>query len=130
MFGGEQHDSRFVDPGAVDPVNGFSGVRFYPWRRRRNSIPGQPVDVRRIVERNENPLRPVLKIPAALGVVFVIAADEISDYRIGNALTLDQPGAAAVQAEPAIDGRHVRPFGHCLFNDVIHVSMAALSIRR
>ena len=90
------------------------------------------------LEFDVDALGAVLKIPAALGVGFVVAGNEVDEFAVCEqrafgsgasageaALGLGRvvahvPLAAFVQAEPAVAVGDVGPFAHGLLNDVIH----------
>ena len=113
-------DTCVVDPRAADLRYRASRVGFDALRRAWIRVPQQAVNERRVIERNEHALRTILEKPAAALVVLVVAPDKIGDDRIRDALALDQPVAAPVERQPAIDGRDIRPLGHSLLDDFVH----------
>src|SRR5258708_11392546 len=75
-------------------------------------------DEGRIHEPHVDALRSVLEEPAAPRVRLVVAADEFPQRRVADPLERlsrarapDQPVAAAVKREPAVDRRNIRPLG-------------------
>jgi hypothetical protein len=121
VFAFDQDNAGIIYPRAVNLLHGARGVRFHALQRAGTRVQEQPIDERRVVESNEHALRPVLEKPAALIVMLVIAADEVGNDCVGYPPALDEPMTAAVEGKPSIDRRHIRPFGHSLLNNIIHV---------
>jgi hypothetical protein len=71
-------------------------------------------------------LRPVLEVPAAARVDGVVAADEGAQRRVADAgegaagSLPQQPVAAPVERQPALDRRHLRPARHRAQHGGIH----------
>src|SRR5688572_22218057 len=77
-------------------------------------------DERRIGEPDVDALRAILEEPAAACVGGVIARNELAQRDVADALALDQPVAAAVEIQPAIDGGNVRPLGQAANDHLVH----------
>src|SRR5690242_5179107 len=116
----EEHRTRVVEERRFGGAHGGAGVREQPLTRVV-----EPVYPGRVVERHEHALRTILEIPAALFIGRVIPADELPDRGVGDAFeapryALDLPVPAAVEREPAVHRRHVRPLQHAADHDVVH----------
>src|SRR6185369_6533308 len=59
MLAFDQYDAGFIDPYAIDLSHRALGMRLQIQCGTRPEVPGQAVHVRRVVERNKDPLRPV-----------------------------------------------------------------------
>ncbi|MNV53467.1 hypothetical protein D3C71_1456190 [compost metagenome] len=100
-------------------------------RQQAAVVVAQAKHERRAVQAHEDPLRPILEIPAARVVMFIVAVDEVQDLGVGNgfaraalpglALRMQAPPAASVQRQPAKHRRHVGPAGECVLYRLIHV---------
>ncbi len=80
----------------------------------------------------------ILKIPAALWIGHVVAADELDEFfvlqlralAVGKvaqglgALVAHVPMPARIQAQPAVTSGHIWPFGHGLFDDIVHQGLS------
>src|SRR5690625_1416257 len=72
----------------------------------------QMQDPRGISQACIDSLRAVLEKPAALVISSVIAADESLQSGVLDRLLPQKPFTAPTQAEPTVECRHIRPFGH------------------
>ena len=113
-----QHRALLVDPRAEQGIGLFADVRGQV-ERRVQSV-GQAINMGRVIQIDKHALRAILKIPAARIVMRVVAADKRLQCVVADGLALDQPVAAPVQREPAVNGGHVRPLGHRAQDGFIH----------
>src|SRR5690606_8364276 len=101
-------------------------------------------DERRRLEVDVDALRPVLPVPAPIGLGLVVARDELADLLVADraALAVDalveaggvaideEPLAATPEAQPAVDRRHVGPARHGPQHLLIHRSSPCPSTGR
>ena len=119
-----------IDPRAEHRARGISGVRH---QTGALAFAEHPEHQGGDVEVDEDPLRAVLPVPAALRIGEIVATDEVDDRRAGDlaagpvagfvetrpAAVDQQPAPAAIQAQPAVHRRHIRPALHGAFDEFI-----------
>src|SRR5688572_23177138 len=84
-------------------------------------------DQRRVGKGHEDALRAVLEEPAPARVRGVVARDEFAQGPVADALALDQPVAAPVEVEPAVDRRDVGPLREAANDDFVHAGLESSS---
>jgi hypothetical protein len=115
----DQEIALFVDGGAAELVDDFADMRFDPVCRRQAQDPG------RVFEFDEYPLWAVLHEVIAVLVMRVLSVQEIVQAGVGDRFAAQAPAATAVQRQPAVTGRHIRPAQHGAEVRLTHASPAA-----